>query len=624
MIRGGYAMDLNSIQSPRDLKKLQIKELENLCGDIRTFLINSISNTGGHLASNLGVVELTVALHMVFNVPTDKIIWDVGHQAYVHKILTGRARQFRDLRRKNGLSGFPKSNESPSDAFNTGHASTSISAALGYCAARDLQQGKYHVAAVIGDGSMTGGLSYEAINNAGRSNTNLLVVLNDNQMSISRNVGALSRYLNEFRTAPAYIDAKADVSKALDRLPVVGRRLKHFIERTKGGIKYFLAPGGMFEELGFTYIGPVDGHNLKDLISVLQKVKKMDGPVLLHVYTVKGKGYGKAEVSPEDFHGVESFRVETGEPIVAKQRDTYTDIFGKTIIELAEKHPQIAAITAAMPSGVGLNAFAARFPSQLFDVGIAEEHAVTFAAGMAKGGIVPFVAIYSTFLQRAYDQILHDVCMQNLHVIFAVDRAGIVGADGETHQGLFDIDYLWLPNMTILSPANEWEMVNMLKFAFFHSGPVALRYPKSPVSQALINRNEPIKYGKSDIISQGQGFAILAVGSMMEQAYRVYERLKASGHNPGLINARFVKPIDINMAKSLSHYRNVFVIEEHELSGGFGAKLLSALNEENINTRNITRFALPDVFIEQGSRGDILKQYGLDAVSITNRILKTI
>jgi len=617
-------MDLNNIQSPRDLKKLQAKDLISLCGDIRAFLINTISNTGGHLASNLGVVELTVALHSVYNAPVDKIIWDVGHQAYAHKILTGRARQFKELRRYNGLSGYPKSQESPCDAFDTGHASTSISAALGYCIARDLQQAKYHVIAVIGDGSMTGGLSYEAINNAGRSNSNLLVILNDNQMSISRNVGALSRYLNEFRTAPAYIGAKADVSRVLDRMPVVGKRLKRFIERTKGGIKYLLAPGGIFEELGFTYIGPVDGHNLNDLISVLQKVKKMDGPVLLHVYTVKGKGYDKAEVSPESFHGVDSFRVETGEPIIAKRRDTYTDAFGKTIVELAQKHPQIAAVTAAMPSGVGLDLFAEKFPSQLFDVGIAEEHAVTFAAGLAKGGIVPFVAIYSTFLQRAYDQILHDVCMQNLHVIFAVDRAGIVGADGETHQGLFDINYLWLPNMTILAPSNEWELINMFKFAFFRAGPVAIRYPKSSVPHVLMNRTEPIKYGKSDVINVGEGFAVLAVGSMMEQAYRVYEKLKTLGHNPGLINARFIKPVDMNMARELSRYRNVFVLEEHVLSGGFGARLLSALNEENINTRHIRRFALPDKFIEQGSRSEILKQYGLDAASITNRIIKIV
>jgi len=617
-------MDLNDIQSPRDLKKLQPKELEGLCGDIRDFLINTLSNTGGHLASNLGVVELTVALHMVFNVPADKIIWDVGHQAYVHKILTGRARLFKDLRRKNGLSGFPKYRESPCDAFNTGHASTSISAALGYCAARDLRQANYHVAAVIGDGSMTGGLAYEAINNAGRSNSNLLVILNDNQMCIGKNVGALSRYLNEFRTAQAYIGAKADVSRALDKVPVVGKRLKHMIERTKGGIKHMLASVGIFEELGFTYIGPVDGHNVHELINVLQRVKKMNGPVLLHVLTKKGKGYDKAEESPEDYHGVDAFCVETGQPVAAKPKDTFTDAFGETLLELAEKHPQIAAITAAMKSGVGLCAFEAKYPKQLFDVGIAEEHAVTFAAGLAKGGIVPFVAIYSTFLQRAYDQILHDVCMQNLHVIFAVDRAGVVGGDGETHQGIFDIDFLWLPNMTILAPVNKWELNKMIQFAFFHNGPIAVRYPKMSAPRVLLNRMEPIRYGKSDIINDGEEFAILAVGSMMDQAYRAYERLKAIGHNPGLINARFVKPIDMDMAKKLSQYKHVFVLEEHVLSGGYGAKLLSALNEANINARGVHRFALPDAFVEQGFRADILKQYGLDSASITNRILRII
>ena len=617
-------MDLNKIHSPRDLKKLQIKDLEGICDDIRTFLINTISNTGGHLASNLGVVELTVALHMVYNVPTDKIIWDVGHQAYVHKILTGRARQFKELRRKDGLSGFPKSDESPCDAFNTGHASTSISAAMGYCAARDIQHGKYHVVAVIGDGSMTGGLSYEALNNAGRSNSNLLVILNDNQMSISKNVGALSRYLNEIRTAPAYIDAKADVNKFLDRIPVAGKHLKHFIERTKDGIKHLLTPGGIFEVLGFTYIGPVDGHNLEDLIGVLQKVKKMDGPVLLHVYTLKGKGYDKAEQSPENYHGVDSFHIDTGKPVITKRSDTYTDIFGKTMISLAEKHPNLTAITAAMPIGVGLGEFAERFPSRLFDVGIAEEHAVTFAAGLAKGGIVPVVAIYSTFLQRSYDQILHDVCMQNLHVIFAVDRAGIVGADGETHQGLFDISFLWLPNMTILAPSNEWELAEMLKFALFHSGPAAIRYPKCSIPHTHSNTNEPVKYGKSEICIKGDDLAILAVGSMMEQAYHVCERLKSFGHNPCLINVRFVKPIDMDMAKSLSRYRHVFVLEEHVLSGGYGEKLLSSLNEENISIRHIHCFAFPDMFVRQGSRTEILKQYDLDASSITNRIMKII
>ncbi|MDR1558308.1 MAG: 1-deoxy-D-xylulose-5-phosphate synthase [Clostridiales bacterium] len=617
-------MDLNNIHTPRDLKKFKIKELEGICGDIRALLIGTISKTGGHLASNLGVVELTVALHTVFNVPSDKIIWDVGHQSYVHKILTGRARQFSELRRKNGLSGFPKSDESPCDAFNTGHASTSISAAVGYCAARDLREAKYNVVAVIGDGSMTGGLAYEAINNAGRSSSKLLVILNDNQMSISENVGALSRYLNEVRTAPAYIGAKADVSRVLDRIPVVGRRLKHFIERTKDGIKYLLAPGGIFEELGFTYIGPVDGHNLKDLIGVLQKVKKMDGPVLLHVYTVKGKGYDQAEDSPENYHGVDSFHVDTGKPVAEKKRDTYSDVLGKTLIELAEKHPKLTAITAAMPMGVGFGGFSEKFPDRMFDVGIAEEHAVTFAAGLAKGGVMPVVAIYSTFLQRAFDQILHDVCMQDLHVVFAVDRAGIIGADGETHQGLFDISFLWLPNMTILAPINEREMIDMIRFAFFHTGPIAVRYPKGSVSRVLTDHSKPIVYGKSDVIRVGEDFVILAVGSMMEQAYRAVERLNTLGYNPGLINVRFVKPIDIDMARGLSRYRHVFVLEEHVISGGFGSHLLSVLNEENIDAGRIHRFALPDIFVEHGTRIEILKQYSLDYISVTDRISKLI
>jgi len=617
-------MDLDKIHSPRDLKKLKIRELEVICSDIRTFLLSSISKTGGHLASNLGVVELTVALHSVFNAPADKIIWDVGHQAYVHKILTGRSQKFNGLRQLNGLSGFPKSTESHCDAFNTGHASTSISAAMGYCIARDMDEAKYNVVAVIGDGSMTGGLAYEGINNAGRSDTNLLVILNDNQMSIGENVGALSRYLNEIRTAPFYIGAKADVNRILNRLPVIGRRLKHVIERTKDGIKYMLTPGGIFEELGFTYIGPVDGHNLKDLIGVLQKVKKMSGPLLLHVYTTKGKGYEQAEGSPSNYHGVDSFHLDTGKPVVAKKSDTYTDVFGRAMVSLAEKHPKLAAITAAMTTGVGLSDFAHKFPSQLFDVGIAEGHAVTFAAGLSKGGVVPVVAIYSTFLQRSFDQILHDVCLQNLHVIFAVDRAGIVGADGETHQGLFDISFLWLPNMTILAPANGQELTDMLRFALFHKAPTAIRYPRGSVPDILADRREPIKYGKSDVIHKGEGFAILAVGSMMEQAHQVFERMRSLGHNPGLINARFVKPMDMDMLKSLTHYKHVFVLEEHVLSGGYGSNLLSAINAEQIDIRNVHCFTLPNLFVEQGNRKEILEQYDLDVESVVSRILKAL
>ncbi|MDR3240383.1 MAG: 1-deoxy-D-xylulose-5-phosphate synthase [Clostridiales bacterium] len=608
---------LNKIQSPHDLKKLKFHELKKLCAEIRTFLIDSISKTGGHLASNLGVVELTVALHAVFDSPQDKIIWDVGHQSYVHKILTGRRERFFTLRRKDGLSGFPKGSESPYDAFDTGHASTSISAALGYCQARDLQNLAYHVAAVIGDGSLTGGLAYEAINNAGQSNTNILVILNDNQMSISENVGALSRYLNEIRTAPSYLGTKAGVNHILHRLPLLGRPLTRFIERAKEGVKYFLVPGAMFEELGLNYIGPVDGHNLKELIGVLRRVKQMSGPVLLHVFTKKGKGYDQAEEAPDVFHGVSSFHVDTGAPVAVKERDTYSGAFGQTIARLSDEIPLIAAITAAMPSGVGLDTFAQIHPERLFDVGIAESHAVTFAAGLAKGGMIPIFAVYASFLQRAYDQILHDVCLQNLHVVFAIDRAGVVGADGETHQGLYDLAFLsHMPNMTVLAPKNKRELIQMLEYAVSFDGPIAVRYPKGAASQTLAASNAPIEYGCSETIRQGRDFVLLAVGAMMDTAYEVTRRFEAEGGEPGLVNVRFVKPVDLELVKNLPQYSAVYVLEDHSIAGGFGAKLLEAMAREQIHVEYFHDFALPDRFIEQGTRAEIFAQYGMDAQSV--------
>jgi 1-deoxy-D-xylulose-5-phosphate synthase len=607
------------IHTPRDIKKLKTKDLELFCEDIREFLIETLSKTGGHLASNLGVVELTVAWHKVFNSPHDKIIWDVGHQSYVHKIITGRSRQFTKLRCKEGLSGFPKSAESPSDAFNTGHASTSISAALGFCLARDLQKQNYHVTAVIGDGSMTGGLAYEAINNAGRANTNLLVVLNDNQMSISENVGALSRYLNEFRTAPAYIGAKADVNLVLSKIPLLGRYLRHFIERTKEGIKYLLVPGGMFEELGFTYIGPVDGHNLKDLISVLGKVKQMSGPVLLHVYTVKGKGYCMAEEAPSDYHGVDSFNIDTGVPIHAKKANTYSDIFGSAMLTMAQRYPRLVAVCAAMTDGVGLKNFEKQYPDRMFDVGIAEGHAVTFSAGMAKAGMIPVVAIYSTFLQRSYDQILHDVCMQNLHVIFAIDRAGIVGADGETHQGLFDISFLALPNMTVMAPSNKQEFLKMLDFAMIHNGPIAIRYPKC-VAVDSKPHTLPIVYGKPEYIHEGEEIVLVAVGPMTDIAIKIFKLLKPK-KNPGLINARFIYPINDDLVYYLKRYKYVFVLEEHVSTGGFGSLLFTEMARKNIKPELCYDFSLPDAFIEQGSRDEILESYGLCVKNIYDKII---
>jgi len=616
---------LERINGPEDLKKLKPQSLPKLCSEIRRFLVENISKTGGHLASNLGVVELSVALHYSFQSPKDKIIWDVGHQAYIHKILTGRRDRFDTLRQEGGISGFPKGKESEHDAFDTGHSSTSISAALGYCISRDLKKEKNHVIAVIGDGSMTGGMAYEALNNAGRSNSNLIVILNDNQWSISENVGALSRYLNELRTAPAYLGAKADVNRILKQIPVVGEKTARFIERTKEGIKYFFIPGILFEELGFKYVGYIDGHNIDDLLKILKKVKKMSGPVLLHVQTTKGKGYNQAEKLPWKYHGVESFDIETGKPIQVKIWDTYSEVFGRTLLKLARQNNKIVAITAAMPSGTGLMDFKAELPERFFDVGIAEPHAVTFAAGMAKGGFRPFFAVYSTFLQRCYDQILHDVCLQNLPVVFAIDRAGVVGSDGDTHQGLFDISFLsHLPNMTIMAPKNKSELVSMLVFASEWNGPAAIRYPRGAASRVLKKFNTPIQYGKSETIAKGEKFCVLSVGSMMDMAFSVFMRLKEEGHNPGLINVRFVKPLDDDMIESLKLYDHIFVMEENIASGGCGSGILERANEKGICLKSFHRLAFPDEFAEHGERDQILKRYKLDEENIYQRIKSTI
>ncbi|MDR2752301.1 MAG: 1-deoxy-D-xylulose-5-phosphate synthase [Clostridiales bacterium] len=613
---------LDAVRSPEDLKKMRPADMEKLCGEIREFLIDTISRTGGHLASNLGVVELTVALHAIFNAPEDKIIWDVGHQSYVHKILTGRKDLFGNLRVSNGLSGFPKGSESDYDAFNTGHASTSISAAYGYSVARDLRKQKHKVVAVIGDGSMTGGLAYEAINNAGRAKTDLLVILNDNQMSISENVGAISRYLNEIRTEPAYIYAKEDVSNFISRIPLIGVRLKNFIEWTKGGLKHMLVPGSMFEELGFNYIGPIDGHNLRQMLGVLRKAKQMSGPVLLHIYTRKGRGYEQAEEAPKHFHGVDSFHVDTGEPVMTKLRDTYSDVFGKAMARLAGSDQSLVAVSAAMTDGVGLGEMAASHPDRVFDVGIAEGHAVTFSAGMAKGGMKPVVAVYSSFLQRAYDQILHDVCLQNLHVIFAIDRAGVVGADGETHQGLYDIAFLsHIPNMTILAPSSKREMSSMLEFALAHDGPVALRYPKGSASVSQRN-DRPIRLGVSELVSRGNGIAFVALGPMVDVAIEATQMLRKRGLDPAVINARFVKPLDSEMISGLEGFQSVFTLEDHCAIGGFGSLVLCALDAAGIKPKYFHAFAFPDKFVPQGSRDGIFKENGLDAQSIAKKVLE--
>ncbi len=614
---------LEKINTPKDLKRLNVFELSKLATEIRLFLIEKISHTGGHLASNLGVVELTLALHYVFNCPIDKFIWDVGHQSYVHKILTGRKNKFDSLRQYHGMSGFPKTHESIYDCFDVGHSSTSISAALGFCISRDLNNEKYSVISIIGDGSMTGGLAYEALNNAGKKNTNIIVILNDNQMSISENVGALSKHLSDLRSQPLYLNTKEDINNMLEKIPLVGDNLKKLIGKTKGSIKYFIYPNIIFEQLGFKYIGPIDGHNIEKLIQVLSSSKKMSGPILIHVKTIKGKGYEKAENAPTKFHGTEAFDIDTGLALQTKIWDSYSDVFGKTILKLATENKKIIAITAAMPNGVGLSQFKEKYPKRVIDVGIAEEHAVTFAAGIAKNNFIPVVAIYSSFLQRAYDQILHDVCIQNLHVIFAIDRSGIVGSDGETHQGLFDISFLsHIPNMTIMAPKNKFEMISMIEFAVDYSGPIAIRYPRGSASRILRQFNEKIILGKSEIINSGEKFVLVSFGSMADEMLEVFTKFKNENINPGFINARFAKPIDKETIVELNKYDYVFTAEENVKSGGFSQNLSASAKELNLPIKNLFAFALPDEFVEQGTRPELLLKYKMDPENIYCRIKK--
>ena len=615
---------LPTILSPRDVKKLDKDQLTILGSEIREFLIEALSQTGGHLASNLGVVELTLALHYCFNTPKDKIVWDVGHQSYVHKILTGRQGGFKSLRKSDGMSGFPKLDESKHDGFGTGHSSTSISAALGMATARDLKQETNDVIAVIGDGSMTGGMAFEALNHAGQGNTNLIVILNDNEMSISENVGGLSKYLTKIRIGQNYIDAKEDIQKILKKIPLVGNTMVKALRRTKDGIKTLLLPGELFEELGFTYIGPIDGHNIEDLLEVLNKAKKVGGPVLIHVKTTKGKGYCFAEDQPEKYHGVSPFIRETGTSVANKAPDNYSGAFGQSLIQLAKNNDKIVAITAAMPEGTGLSGFARVFPKRFIDVGIAEQHAVTFAAGLAVEGDKPVVTIYSTFLQRAYDQIIHDVCIQNLPVVFAIDRGGIVGEDGATHQGVFDLSFLsHIPNMSIMAPKNYAELKYMLEFASTYPGPIAIRYPRGNEGKHVAMMNtQPIIYGKSEILQEGKEVAIVAIGKMVEVALQVAAILKGKGIRPYVVNARFAKPIDLgtltHISENISH---IFTLEDNLICGGFGENLGTLVRKNKaLNHINIHNIGFPYEFIEHGTANDIYKKYGLDKKSIAQTI----
>lgn len=615
-------MVLEKINQINDIKKIEKDELPLLAEEIRQFLIEKISVTGGHLASNLGVVELTMALHLAFQLPEDKMIWDVGHQSYTHKILTGRRDGFDGLRKYGGMSGFPKRKESSCDAFDTGHSSTSISAGLGYARARDLLGENYAVISIIGDGSLTGGMAYEALNNAAQMKTNFIIILNDNEMSISENVGGLSTYLSNLRTADAYTGLKAGLEKSLNRIPVYGSRMVEKIRMTKNGIKQLIIPGMFFEDLGIKYLGPLDGHNIAQMVRVFQEARRVNGAVVIHVKTKKGKGYLPAEKHPARFHGAEPFDIETGLPRVKKRKANYTDVFSTVMCKMGAREPRLAAITAAMPDGTGLKRFRNMYPDRFFDVGIAEEHAVTFAAGMAVAGMIPVVAVYSSFLQRAYDQIIHDVCIQNLHVIFAVDRAGLVGSDGETHQGIFDLSYLSsIPNMCVMAPKNKWELSDMLKFAIRQEGPVAIRYPRGEAFDGLADFRAPITAGKGEVLYDECGIALLAVGSMVKTALEVRARLRDLGYSCSLINARFVKPMDEELIRRAAGEHDLLVtMEENVRSGGFGDRVLEYLNDIQAKVPVIS-VALPDDYVEHGNVEVLKKETCVDADSIVKRIL---
>lgn len=614
-------MYLEQIQKENDIKSIQKENWDDLAQEIRDFLIEKISNTGGHLGSNLGVVELTMALHLALDFPKDKIVWDVGHQAYTHKILTGRKEGFDQLRKYHGLSGFPKRKESDCDCFDTGHSSTSISAGLGLATARDLRKEDNTIVSVIGDGSLTGGMAYEALNNACKLDTNFIIILNDNNMSISENVGGVSKYLNMIRTADKYQGLKREIYDAIKDKPY-GENVVSGIRKAKSTFKQLIIPGMFFEEMGLTYLGPVDGHDVAGMVRVINEAKKMKRAVVVHVITQKGKGYDPAVKHPARFHGTDPFEIETGLLKNPKVVSSYTDVFSTIMCKAAKRDERVVAITAAMPDGTGLKRFKTLYPDRFFDVGIAEEHAVTFAAGMAAGGLRPVVAIYSSFLQRAYDQILHDVCIQNLPVIFAIDRAGLVGSDGETHQGIFDLSYLSsIPNMHICAPKNKWEMSDMLKFALNFEGPIAFRYPRGDAYDGLEEYRQKIELGTAEWIYREKDIALLAVGSMVKTAEEVRELLKDQGYSVSLVNARFVKPIDEQMVKEAMNTHKVIVtLEENVRNGGFGEQVSHILMTERYEG-TVLECHLPDAYIEHGSVDCLMKSLGLDAPGIVQRIL---
>ena len=614
-------MVLDQIQNVNDIKNLTEEEIDTLQDEIRTFLVESIAKTGGHLASNLGVIELTMALHLSFDLTKDKIVWDVGHQSYTHKILTGRKDGFEHLREYGGMSGFPKTEECEADSFNTGHSSTSISAGLGLAEAREITGQDYFVISVIGDGALTGGMAFEALNNASRMKTNFIIVLNDNNMSISENVGGLSKYLNDFRTAEAYMDLKDGVVNSLSKIPVYGDRIVRKIRNAKSGIKQLFVPGMFFEEMGITYLGPVDGSNIKAMRRAFAEAKRVRGPVLVHVLTKKGNGYVPAERHPARFHGTAPFDIETGVPLHKQSKAHYTDVFSTVMKKMGEREPKLVAITAAMADGTGLKRFRNLYPERFFDVGIAEEHAVTFAAGMAKSGLKPVFAVYSCFLQRAYDQILHDVCLQNLPVVFAIDRAGLVGKDGATHQGIFDLSYLaTIPNLTIMAPKNKWELSDMLKFAIAADTPMAIRYPRGDACDLWKEKRAPIESGKAEVLCEGTEVALFAIGSMVETAWKGMEKLQERGISATVVNARFAAPLDKECICGLAQkHRLLVTLEENVASGGMGEHVAALLMEEQSRIK-LLRIAVPDTFVEHGDVDTLYRVLGMDADTVTNRI----
>ncbi len=617
------SMFLENIEKVNDIKKIGREDWDTLAQEIRDFLIEKISVTGGHLGSNLGAVELTMALHLALNLPEDKSIWDVGQQTYTHKSLTGRREAFDSLRQFHGLSGFPKRKESDCDVFDTGHSSTSISAGLGLVKARDIRGESNVIVSVIGDGSLTGGMAYEALNNASKLETNFIIILNDNNMSISENVGGVSKYLNNIRTSTGYLDLKKGIYNALAGTRRGNNTIAR-IRRAKSSFKQLVIPGMFFEDMGITYLGPVDGHDVGALITVINAARRVQGPVLIHAQTQKGKGYAPAERHPARFHGAEPFDIGTGLPSRPRNKANYTDIFSTVMCKLGQRDEKIVAVTAAMPDGTGLKRFRNMYPERFFDVGIAEQHAVTFAAGLAAGGLKPIVAVYSSFLQRAYDQILHDVCIQNLPVVFAIDRAGLVGSDGETHQGIFDFTYLTgIPNMHVCAPKNKWELSDMMKFAVALGAPIAVRYPRGAAYDGLKEFRAPIELGRAEWIYREREIALFAVGSMVKTAEEVREKLKEKGYGVSLVNARFVKPIDEEAVKAACESHSLIVtMEENVACGGYGEKVLAYMNRAGLQSRYLN-ISLPDAYVEHGNVELLKREVGIDADSIVERVCET-